>query len=220
LLLCRLLILMSSLLLFSLLSSTLAISRLRHSQVTIDYDAVRAVKFVEYSNLMSFTTSEYRGYAAGGAGSEHYPILSYFSTLFSPYPAPFIDIGTRVATSALTLAAKGHPVITYDIPGSGEITQVFSQLRMSRNDWLSGISKLGCNVTIREANLAKVSDAEFVDVRRAQLILLDTYHRPYSTPFEREFIKRLAESRFTGLHYISLDFVTLIVGYGRNCCFG
>ena len=142
---------------------------------------------------------EYRQYAASPAGSEHYALLSYFSHLLDTSHCSYLDIGTRFATSALTLASSGHPVITFDLPESKELSYVYHSMKMNPQQWLQEITQLHCNLTVRNENLLLIPSQEFDALRHAPLMLLDTYHRPYTKPFEREFLTRLVQGKFNGL---------------------
>lgn len=170
-----------------------------HKQILINFNSINQIKSNDYSKLMFLTIPEYRKYASSPPGQEHYALLSYFAIIFSKNPYSYIDIGTRFGTSALTMATYGHHVITYDIPGSTELETALKSMKMTKENWDLELKKLNCNITTISANLLKVTDEEFEPVRRAPFILLDTYHRPYSNPFEREFIERLVASKYNGV---------------------
>jgi predicted O-methyltransferase YrrM len=167
--------------------------------ILVDLDAIRLVKYSDYSKLMSMTLPEYRGYAASPAGSEHYALLSYFASIFSKSHTSFVDIGTRFGTSALTLASHGHHVITYDRPQSGELPGAMKSLKMTPEKWHENILNLNCSVTVLRVDILTLSEEDFDLIRHSSLILLDTFHRPYKTPFEREFLTKLSLSRYSGV---------------------
>lgn len=173
--------------------------RLEHKQITIDFNIIKQIKPTDYNKLMFLTLPEYREYASLPPGVEHYALISYFATLFSKSPFSFIDIGTRFGTSALAMAAYGHHVITYDLPGSNELNSAIIDIKMTKTQWNNELKKLGCNITAVEAHILQLSVEEFEPIRRAPFIVLDTHHRPYSTPFEREFIDRLVASKYAGV---------------------
>jgi hypothetical protein len=168
--------------------------------LVINLDDINAVQFSDYSKLLDFTSTEYKGYASKPAGREHYSLLHYFSKLFQSSKQPFIDIGTRYGTSALTLGALGHTVQTYDIPQSNELTtMVASSLKMDMKSWLSGVASKGGSIVIKKLNLVDCPDSEFQQVMDADLIMLDTYHKPYTVPFEIEFFEKVLKWKYAGL---------------------
>jgi hypothetical protein len=171
----------------------------RKRSLTIDLDTIRNTKYSMYSRLMDYTIPEYRGYAAAEAGREHYAIVSFFSALFSKSPAYFVDIGTRFATSALTLGAQGHGVISYDIPGSFDLKHLLSELKIDLETWNNGVKLKGGNITLKQMNILDHVSSELPLIVRSPLVLLDTYHRPYTQPFERELIHQLENSKFSGI---------------------
>jgi hypothetical protein len=173
--------------------------KIAHNIVTIDFDTIRKIKYSDYSKLMYLTIKEYQGYAAAPAGLEHYALLAYFSNLFIKHPYSYLDIGTRYGTSALALASTGHSVITIDLPTSSELTRVYNEINMPKIKWEAAIIKENCNLTVVNADLLQYSDEEFEIVHHAPFMLLDTFHRPYTVPFEREFIQRLVRSHYTGI---------------------
>ena len=148
---------------------------------------------------MFLTLPEYREYASSPPGKEHYALLSYFATIFAKHPYSFIDIGTRFGTSALTMATYGHSVLTYDLPESNELNTALRQIKMTKFQWNFELKKLNCNITTIKANILKLTDEEFEPIRRSPFMLLDTHHRPYSIPFEREFLDRLVHSKYSGI---------------------
>jgi hypothetical protein len=174
-------------------------SSLRSYPLIVNLDTISTTPYSQYSKLMHLTTPEYRKYAAAPPGREHYALLSYFSHLLSSSHQSYVDIGTRYATSALALASSGHPVITFDLPQSKELSHVYTANKLSKEQWLTEISKQNCSVTVRNEDILKLPEEEFDVLKRSSLILLDTFHRPYSTPFEREFLTRLAEAKYNGL---------------------
>lgn len=182
-----------------LFQNILTMKRNEHKQLILNFNTIKQIKPKDYSKLMFLTIPEYRGYAASPPGIEHYALLSYFATVFSKNPYSFVDIGTRFGTSALTMATYGHHVITYDLPGSKELDTAIKNIRMTRAQWNLELKKLGCNITVLQANLLKVSDEEFEPIRHAPFILLDTHHRPYTVPFERQFIERLVTAKYNGV---------------------
>jgi hypothetical protein len=167
--------------------------------IVVDLDAIRSVKYSDYSKLMAMTLPEYRGYAAAPPGAEHYALLSYFASIFSKSHSSFVDIGTRFGTSALALASHGHHVVTYDRPESGELIGAMNSLQMTPEKWHQNIQNLNCSVTVLRVNILALPDEEFDLIRHSPLLLLDTFHRPYKTPFEREFLRKLVLSRYGGV---------------------
>lgn len=184
---------------FSLFSCVLSMKRLEHKHLTVDFDAIRQIKPTDFSMLMHLTLPEYRGYASLPPGSEHYTLLAYFAKLFSKSSHSFIDIGTRFGTSALALGAFGHSVTSFDIPGSSELASSRNTIQMTKEQWFNELETLHANITFLQADLLKISDEEFEVIRKSSLILLDTFHRPYTQPFEREFLDRLVSSKFSGI---------------------
>jgi hypothetical protein len=171
----------------------------RSFPLVVNLDTISATPYSQYSKLMHLTMPEYRQYAAAPAGREHYALLSYFSQLLSATHQSYIDIGTRFATSALTLASSGHPVVTFDIPQSKELEYVFAANKMNKQQWFDEISQQNCSIIVKNEDLLTLPDEEFDLIRRSPLILLDTFHRPYTKPFEREFLSRLTLAKYNGL---------------------
>lgn len=174
-------------------------SSLKKSLV-VNLDDIYNVKFADYSHLLNLTSPEYKGYASQSAGKEHYCLLHYFSKVFQSSQQPFIDIGTRVGTSALTLGAAGHKVQTYDIPSSNELSNmVHNKLNMDMDTWTKSVVDKGGSIVIKKLDLMRTSDIEFQQVMDADLIMLDTFHKPFTSPFEREFFQKVLDWKYSGI---------------------
>ena len=116
----------------------------------------------------------------------------------------FVDVGTRVAASALSLMSHGHSVTTIDIPTSIELDHmVRKNFGLSVKEWKSKIEQscVTSKLTIVKAKLLSLDEnsTHWQTIRRSPLIFLDTFHKPNSKPFEREFIKRLVDIKYSGL---------------------
>lgn len=133
-------------------------------------------------------------------------MLSHVAQVFGHEIGEYVDIGTRVAASALSLMSHGHRVTTIDIPTSVELDFMTRKtFGLSVSEWqhklahVTGSKKL----TVVKADLLLVNASStqplWETIRHAPLIFIDTYHKPYSKPFEREFIKYLVDIRYTGV---------------------
>lgn len=117
----------------------------------------------------------------------------------------FVDIGTRVAASSLSLMSHGHSVTTIDIPTSIVLdNMVRRHFGLSVNEWKLKVEQAaGSNkLTIVKANLLSPSINSthlWETIRNAPLIYLDTNHKPDSKPFEREFIQHLININYDGV---------------------
>lgn len=177
-------------------------SELSLPELIIDKKAIRAQSRERLHKLKEFTILQYERFLVDEAGKEHYSLWHY---LTKNYHLPndcrhVVDIGTRYVASALALGATGVPVKTFDIPGSNERKAAFRGQGEER--WQDRLkTEAGVNVTFYNLDLLKIPDNEFREYMSTWLIILDTYHEPYSHPFERQFLDRLLsmEPKFAGL---------------------
>jgi hypothetical protein len=92
---------------------------------------------------------------------------------------------------------KFDVVWTFDLPESTERSEAFRG--KSEDQWQNELKQVGANVTFFNADLLKVSDEDFRRYIGTWFIMLDTHHRPYTVPFERELFARALEVRFKGM---------------------
>jgi hypothetical protein len=83
------------------------------------------------------------------------------------------------------------------LPNSKERQSAFRG--KSEDEWQDAVRAAGVNIQFNNVNLLDVTDEDFNTYMSTWLISLDTFHEPYSHPFEREFFKRLAESGYRGV---------------------
>ena len=89
------------------------------------------------------------------------------------------------------------PVWTFDLPSSTERKKAFRG--KTEEEWFDNLHAIGGNITFYNVDLLKVPDDDFKMYMDTWFVMLDTHHRPYTVPFEREFFKRLVESGYKGL---------------------
>jgi len=173
--------------------------------VLLNLEDVKASTCAKHSALMNFTTEEYREYFFQDPGQERYCLLTHIAAVLHDRPGSFIDIGTRVAASALSLMSHGHRVTTIDIPTSNELDHmVMKTFGQSVKDWQVAVNRAagGNLLTIAKADILSSSDNAtkiWPTLTTASLIYLDTYHKPDSRPFERQFLNRLIDIRYEGV---------------------
>ena len=137
-------------------------------------------------------------------------------------PHHIVDIGTRYVASSLALGAPvmkavprgngrsdqwvaasshGIPVWTFDLARSRERFQAFRGATEER--WNSDRQKANVTeIVFHNLDLLKVPLDDFktyMSSEHVHLIVLDTAHKPYTIPFEREFLTRLLEINYQGL---------------------
>lgn len=66
----------------------------------------------------------------------------------------------------------------------------------SEKDWQVAMKAQQIDITFHNLDLLTVSGDDFKRYMNTWLILLDTFHEPYSVPFEREWMKRLVDAKF------------------------
>lgn len=148
--------------------------------------------------LKHFTTRGYENHMVDKPGHSHYALLHYLTRAYGDACRPVVDIGTRYVASSLALGASGTPVHTFDLPTSHERVDAFRGL--PEHEWQSQLQDAGVHVDFHNTHVLQLSDAEFAQtIASTWLILLDTHHKPYTIPFEREFVERLRQSNFQGL---------------------
>jgi hypothetical protein len=165
--------------------------------MVIDFEEVRKFSNEPLERVRGFTIEEYEKYMMAPAGKEHYALLNYISNTYGDC-RHITDIGTRYVSSALALSSNlKTPVWTFDLPSSNERQAAFRG--KSESEWQSELRAVGANITFYNVDLMQVSDDEFKKFIGTWFVMLDTHHRPYTKPFEREFFKRVLETGFKGL---------------------
>lgn len=177
-------------------------SKINASYLVIDKPAIRAQPKDMLHLLKQFSKLQYEKFMTDVAGKEHYTLLHWLTNTYHTKEdcRHVVDIGTRYVASSLALGATGVPVKTFDIPKSKERLDAFRG--NTEQEWQEKLQATS-NVQIQFHNLdlLKVSDSEFRDYMSTWLVALDTFHLPYSVPFEREFLNRVVsmEPRFEGI---------------------
>ena len=163
----------------------------------IDFEEVRNFANDPLENIKGFTTKEYEGFMMAPAGREHYALLNFLSQKFGDC-RHITDSGTRYVSSALAMASNLRtPVWTFDLPTSKERVHAFRG--KTEDDWQNELHQVGANVTFYNVDLMKASDEDFKKYLNTWFVMLDTHHRPYTVPFEREFFTRVLNSGYKGL---------------------
>jgi hypothetical protein len=138
-------------------------------------------------------------------GKERYCLLTHLAYLFHDEHGSFVDIGTRVAASALSLMSHGHRVTTVDLPTSMDLeNMVHATFGKTLNEWKQYVNHAAGSdlLTIVKADVLSSSQNStnvWSTLQAASLIYIDTLHKPDSKPFERQFLKKLEESRYKGI---------------------
>jgi hypothetical protein len=143
-------------------------------------------------DVIKFTDPVYEQFMMSDPGTEHYILWSYLTQKYHAADdcRHVVDIGTRYAASALALGASGVKVKTFDIPNSSERHSAFRG--KSEQDWQNELKGgPGVHIEFHNIDLLKIPDPEFYSYFSTWLIVLDTFHEPYTVPFEREFTSRL-----------------------------
>ena len=175
------------------------------NKVTIDYDKIRRIDKRPLENLQNFTTPAYVKHMLNDAGKEHYPFLNYLSNTYGDC-RHFADIGTRVIASSIALGSNlKSPVWTFDIPGSKERHAAFRG--HTEEQYQEKTKSIGLSIKFHNVDLLEVSDEELKDYFGTWFVMLDTFHEPDTTPFEREFFQRMRDIGFRGI--LGLDDIHL-----------
>lgn len=177
-------------------------SKLSTPNTVINKTSVRLKSKERLHFLKGYTVPNYEKFFVDDPGKEHYTLWHYLTESYHTAKdcRHVVDIGTRYAASALALGASGVPVKTFDIPESRERFQAFRG--QSEEAW-QGLLQMsaGAHIEFYNLDLLGIPDEEFRNYMSTWLIVLDTFHKPYSVPFEREFLDRLVstEPKFEGM---------------------
>jgi len=167
------------------------------SEVIIDYAKIRSMDKSPLKLVQDFTTEEYAKYMLADAGTEHYAFLNYLSATYGDC-RHFSDIGTRVVASAAVLGSNlKSPIWTFDIPKSNERQAAYRG--DTEANYQAKAKSIGLNIKFHNVDLLKVSDEEFKKYFGTWFVMLDTFHKPDTVPFEREFFQRLLDIGFKGI---------------------
>ncbi len=170
--------------------------------IILDFSKVQQINMDRLHQVKGFTCDGYDEFMISPAGTEHYALLHYLSKSYAdPELNPacqrrhLVDIGTRYVASSLSMAsASPVKVWTFDIPNSMERVEAFRS--KTEVEWQDAVKAQNVDITFHNVNLLAVSDVDFERYMNTWLIVLDTFHEPYSVPFEREWLKRLVDANF------------------------
>ena len=166
-------------------------------EIVIDYERIQSFDSSPLDRVKNYTKIQYSGYMMKKSGAEHYPLLSYISATYGDC-RHLVDIGTRVATSALALGSNQRsPVWTFDIPKSMERRGAFRG--RTEEEWQKNVHDLGVDITFYNIDLLNTTDEELKTYLGTWFVLLDTFHEPDRRPFEREFFQRMIDIGFKGM---------------------
>ena len=175
------------------------------SELIIDYAKIRSMDKSPLKLVQDFTTEEYVKFMLADAGTEHYPFLNYLSATYGDC-RHFSDIGTRVVASAAALGSNlKSPVWTFDIPQSIERHAAYRG--DTEANYQAKAKSIGLNIKFHNLDLLKVSDEELKKYFGTWFVMLDTFRKPDTVPFEREFFQRLLDIGFKGI--LGLDDIHL-----------
>jgi hypothetical protein len=165
------------------------------AKIEITTDLVKSHSTDRLHQLKDFTVERYEKYMTAPSGREHYALINYLSTTYGDC-RHVVDVGTRYVASSLALSHS--PVWTYDLPVSKE--RVWAFRGKSEAKWRANVrAKGGMDITFLNLKLMELPLVEFKRHMSTWLISLDTYHLPYSVPFEREFLQRLIDIEYKGI---------------------
>ena len=172
------------------------------TSMTVDKKAIiKTQSKTKLESLKQFTAPDYERFFVDDPGREHYSLWHYLTLNFASDTdcRHIVDIGTRYVASALALGATGIPVKTFDIPNSSERGRAFRG--KSEQEWQKQVQAAGVHIQFYNLDLLKIPEQKFKEYMSTWIIILDTFHQPYSVPFEREFLTRLTnmEPKFEGL---------------------
>eukprot|EP00984_Skeletonema_dohrnii_P026103 scaffold15397_cov89-Skeletonema_dohrnii-CCMP3373.AAC.3 len=175
------------------------------SELIIDYAKIRSMDKSPLKLVQDFTNEQHVKFMLGDAGTEHYPFLNYLSATYGDC-RHFSDIGTRVVASAAALGSNlKSPVWTFDIPESIERQAAYRG--DTEANYQAKAKSIGLNIKFHNVDLLKVSDEELKKYFATWFVMLDTFHKPDTVPFEREFFQRLLDIGFKGI--LGLDDIHL-----------
>ena len=160
--------------------------------IVLDFAKIKSSNIDRLHRVNGFTEGGYEQYMVSPAGTEHYTLLHYLSKNYadpgvvSPCERRhLVDIGTRYVASSLSMASDLHPppkVLTFDIPTSMERAHAFRG--KTEKEWQHAVKAHGVDIEFNKVDLLQVSDEDFGKYMITWLIMLDTFHEPYSVPFE------------------------------------
>lgn len=161
--------------------------------LVIDKTSLRAFDRSKLNPLKQFTREDHEPYMVDDPGKEHYALWHWLTTTYGD-DRHVLDIGTRFVTSALALGASGTKVKTVDIPQSTE--RGFAFRGGTEADWQKRVKEHGVDIEFKNLVLTEIPDEEFrALLGETWMVVLDTYHKPYTYPFEIEFLKRVVDMR-------------------------
>lgn len=94
---------------------------------------------------------------------------------------------------------------TFDIPSSKERQAAFRG--HTEEEYQEKAKSTGLNIKFHNLDLLKVSDEELKEYLGTWFVMLDTFHKPDTVPFEREFFQRILDIGFRGI--LGLDDIHL-----------
>ena len=175
------------------------------SNIMIDYEKIRGMDKSPLERVKDFTSEEYVKFLLSDAGTEHYPFLNYLSATYGDC-RHFTDIGTRVVASSLALGSNlKTPVWTFDIPASNERQGAFRE--DTEESYQAKAKSAGLKIKFHNLDLLKASNEELNKYLGTWFVMLDTFHKPDTVPFEREFFQRMLDIGFKGI--LGLDDIHL-----------
>jgi hypothetical protein len=107
---------------------------------------------------------------------------------------------------------RKNPPQPYSLPTDKEKYTIFERhlafRGKSEEEWEQDARNVGVGkIKFHNLNLLTISDSEFNYYMATWLIVLDTYHKPDTAPFEREFMARIVKLGYRGI--IVLDDIHL-----------
>jgi len=194
--------------------------------------SIQGLQPSDYWKYLRYAIPAYQQFAKLPAGREHYKLIVDMAAQLHRGDIIF-DVGTRVGASAMALAARTDALVrTCDLPDSTEFeTHWQSRTLRAWNHMLNFISfgLLGRSlhaIQYRENGVTKYAEMPNIifhnvdllaEVRNrsclgrqlltSPLVLLDTFHRPETVPFEYDFLDELASGQFSGI--LLLDDIAL-----------
>jgi len=175
------------------------------AEIIIDYKKIRGMDKSPLKRVTHLTNEKYVKHMLNEAGKEHYSFMNYMSATYGDC-RHFMDIGTRYAASALAVGSNlRSPVWTFDRANSIERAVAFRG--KTEEEWKAQVRSAGVDLKFHNLDLLKVSDKKLKKYLGTWFVFLDTFHKPDTVPFEREFFQRIIDIGFKGI--LGLDDIYL-----------